>query len=178
MDFWRLFGWFAGDGWFEKRGISIGTKSPSNAKLIASAMESVLKLHPKVRKRKFSDGHELFLISVYSSKLEKEWKQLLRVNKQKSKNFVFPDGLNLEESRSFIAGLFDAEAYQYKWRGRDRVAFEIFNENAARKVFDKLKEDCVSACLSKIKRGGTRIDITGDKAVSQFCLLYRWPCRE
>ena len=178
MDYWRLFGLFAGDGWFQSGGISIGTKHAKRARTIANAIRNKLHLRPITKKRRFPDGHELYLVSAYSADLERLWRRLLKVKRQKSKTFSFPSGLTAREERSFVAGLFDAEAYQYDWRGKPRIAFEIFNQKASSKVLKRLKADGVPACMSRIKAGGNRIDITGHRAVSQFSCLYDWPCRE
>ena len=168
-----LLGNFAGDGWFEKRGIAIGTKSISRAKSLFVLMERVFNKKPKLKQRIYKDGHELYIVAIYSVYIEKLFRDLLgNPLKNKSKNFIVPTFKNKNVLRAFIRGLFEAEAYPYLWYNQPRVSFEIFNKNANGIIFNNLIEDGIVCSLSHIRKGGCRIDITGSKNTSKFYELY------
>lgn len=173
-EFFYLLGLFAGDGWFQSRGISIGTKHRKDAKKIADIMKRLFGREPKFKKRIFKDGHTLYIVSFYSVEIEKNFRKLLGFpSKNKSKNFQFPKRSKLL-SRQFIRGLFDAEAYEYLWRNKPRIGFEICNENVAKKVYDLIRADKISCSLSRCSDGANRIDITGKQNVANFNFLYGW----
>lgn len=172
-DFCYLLGLFAGDGWFQSRGISIGTKYLQRSVEIAELMQRVFNKKPIVKKRKYSDGHEMYLISIYSVKIEAELRKLLHCQgRNKSKTFVIPNFSNKKFFRAFTKGLFDAEAYSYLWRNKPRIAFEIYNEKAITKIVKVLKADKIACSLSRCSDGGFRIDITGALNVNRFNFLY------
>ncbi len=175
-----LLGNFAGDGWFEKRGISIGTKNPSRAETLGNLMGLVFNKTPKIKKRIYKDGHIQFIVSIYSVAIERNFRNLLgNPVKDKSKNFKVPTFRSKKLLRAFVRGMFEAEAYFYLWYQKPRVSFEIFNEEASKTIFRIIREDKIACSLSKIKIGGYRIDITGSKNTSRFCSLYNVTfCRE
>ncbi|MBI5036584.1 hypothetical protein HZC09_04540 [Candidatus Micrarchaeota archaeon] len=177
--FYYLLGLFAGDGWFQSRGISIGTKYKQRANEIATLMKVVLGRTPKIKRRKYADGHIMYLISVYSVAVERLFRRLLGnpiVNK--SKTFLVPHFTEKESARSFVKGLFDAEAYEYVWRSRPRIGFAVFNKKAAEFVRELLASDSIRCSLSCCSDGAFRIDITGKNHVDRFHLLYDWLGRE
>lgn len=76
-----LLGLFAGDGWFEKRGITIGTNSETFAMTIRDMMLNEFSKNIIVKQRIYKDGHKMFLVSLHSVKICKEFKQLLQTDK-------------------------------------------------------------------------------------------------
>lgn len=120
----------------------------------------------------YPDKHIIFTISVYSVVIEKLFRQLLgNVKRRKSKTFVLPKFPNKDLARCFVMGIFDAESYSYRWRGRPRIAFEIFNGKACYQIYKILKDDLVCS-LSKRSNGGFRVGITGKNNVKKFHDLY------
>lgn len=171
--FYYLLGLFAGDGWFQSRGISIGTSKKKRSEEIAKIMQTVFLKKPIIKRRRHSDGHVMYYISVYSVEIEKELRLLLGgVKRNKSRNFIPPDMKNKDLARAFIEGLFDAESYEYVWKNKPRIGFGIYNEKASRFVFKNLREDKIKATLSKCKDGCFRIDITGKDNVDRYHSLY------
>lgn len=174
-----LLGLFAGDGWFQSRGISIGTKDEERASDIARLLEGVFSKKPIIKRRAYPDGHVMYLVSIYSVAIENRFRQLLgNVKKNKSKTFVPPKTKNRRALRAFVSGLFDAEGYRYLWKNKPRIGFGIYNKRAAIFVLENLKEEGVKASLSKCACGCYRIDITGKKHVDRFCGFYDWPWRK
>ena len=172
-DLYYLLGNFAGDGWFESRGISIGTKSLLRAKHLAKLIENVFNKKPKIKQRVYKDGHSLYIVSIYSVVIEILFRDLLgNPVKYKSKNFIIPNLKNKNLLRAFIRGIFEAEAYNYFWYNKPRISFEIFNKQASEKIFKEISEDGIKCSLSNIKKGGYRIDITGVNETSKFNNLY------
>jgi hypothetical protein len=168
-----LLGNFAGDGWFESRGIAIGTKNLERAKKLFSLMKLTFNKDPKFKKRIYKDGHSLYIVALYSVNIEKLFRNLLgNPLKNKSKNFKVPNFSDKSELRSFIRGLFEAEAYPYLWYNQPRIAFEIFNKQASEFIFNKLVEDGIKCYFSDISKGGYRIDITGINNTSKLYELY------
>ena len=168
-----LLGSFARDGWFQSRGIAIGTKNLERAKNLFSLMEVTFGKHPKLKHRLYKDGHSLYIVALYSVYIEKLFRELLgNPLKDKSKNFKVPNFTNKLQLRSFIRGLFEAEAYPYLWHNQPRIAFEIFNKEATEFIFKKLVEDGIKCYLSDISKGGYRIDITGSNNTSNLYELY------
>ena len=171
--FYYLLGLFAGDGWFQKRGISIGTKDKNRATKIAGDLEHAFQKDAKVKRRVFPDGHAIYLVSLYSVEVEGVFRRLLgNPKKDKSKNFRVPRFPNSASKRAFVKGMFEAEAYEYVWHKMPRVAFEIFNRMAAKKIFSILRQDGIGCSFSQRKTGGCRIDITGKSNVSKFHSMY------
>lgn len=70
-NFYYLLGLFAGDGWFQRRGISIGTANKKRSMKIANLMQTVLKKRVITKRRKYKDGHVMYIVSIYSVELEK-----------------------------------------------------------------------------------------------------------
>lgn len=168
-----IMGLFAGDGWFESRGISIGTNNETFAVRIWQMMSENFQKKVILKKRKYSDGHEMFIVSLHSKEIHRKYQEALKTTKKKSKTFQVPAFNTKEEKRSFVAGLIDAEGYFYFWKQKiPRVALEIFNENAALFIKNQLQNDEITASVSKCKDGGFRIDITGSKNVTKLFELY------
>jgi hypothetical protein len=167
-----ILGLFAGDGWFQKRGISISTNDYHQALQIAEGVKTLFDKEPKLKKRVYPDKHILYCVSVYSVEIEAQFRKLLgNVKTRKSKTFVLPSFSNKNEARCFVKGIFDAESYSYNWRGQPRIAFEIFNQKACKQIYEILKKDLICS-LSNISRGGFRIDITGESNVNKFHVFY------
>ena len=167
-----LLGLFAGDGWFENRGISFGTKDKHFAEKVQKILEKTYKKRTVLKLRKYKDGHELYIVSVHNKKLKEIFSQKLRTTKNKSKTFLFPDFEKIEDTRAFIAGIFDAEGHFRIWRNQPRVAMEIFNEKVAKKIHYFLRKDNIKASLSVCSDGGYRIDITSKRNVAILNDLY------
>jgi len=127
-----LLGLFAGDGWFEIRGVSFGTKDESFALKIQESLQSTYKKRTILKLRHYRDGHKLYIVSVHNKKLKERFEQKLAVTRKKSKNFIIPEFDKTEDMREFIAGMFDAEGHTRIWKNQPRAAMEIFNEKAAR----------------------------------------------
>ena len=167
-----ILGLFAGDGWFQKRGIAISTSKHWEALRIAEDLRILFNKEPKIKKRIYPDKHVIYVIAVYSVVTEKLFRKLLgNVERNKSKTFVLPSFSNKNLARCFVKGIFDAESYSYIWKGQPRIAFEIYNEKACHQLYEILKEDLVCS-LSRISNGGYRIDITGTKNVEKFHAHY------
>ncbi len=168
-----LLGLFAGDGWFQTRGIAIGTNSDEFAEKI-SAIAKSLYGKVKVKKRKYKDGHEMNLIFIWKKEVQEEFSKLLSTTKQKSKTFVPPE-MSLEEKREFVAGLFDAEGSAYIWYSKPRVGLGIYNKAAAEFILKTLLADKIKTYLSECKNGEFKIDVTGDENVKKlfknYCFL-------
>ncbi|HIJ97473.1 TPA: hypothetical protein H1009_00115 [archaeon] len=165
-----LLGLFAGDGWFQTRGIAIGTNSDKFAKKIAKVAKSLYGV-AKIKKRTYSDGHKMNLIFVWKKEVQDDFAKLLSSTKQKSKTFK-PPKMSASESREFVAGLFDAEASAYKWYGKPRVGLGIYNRTAAEFIVKTLRSDSIKAYLSACKNGEYRIDITGNENVERLFKNY------
>ena len=165
-----LLGLFAGDGWFQERGIAIGTNSENFANEIA---ECATKVFGKcsIKKRTYRDGHVMYNIYVWRKSISDEFKLLLGTEKQKSKTFRIPE-MTKEERRQFIAGIFDAEATCYFWKDKPRIGMEIHNENAAKTICQFLREDGIRCYVSKCKRGAFKLDFTGNENVNKFFMYY------
>ncbi len=166
-----ILGLFAGDGWFAIRGIQIGTNSKSFATKIVEIMNS-LSLKAITKKRIYRDGHTMFIISVWSKALCEEFKMLLRTDKKKSKTFKPPDFMTKEQSRSFVAGIMDAEASAFIWKNKPRVGLGIYNENAAKFVHGCLRNDAIKCYISICKSGEFKLDFTGNSNVDKFFEIY------
>jgi intein/homing endonuclease len=172
-EFYYLLGLFAGDGWFQSRGISIGTKYSKRAIEIALLMAFVFDGTPIIKRRIYRDGHKMFLVSFYSVNLENVFRSLLgNPPREKSKNFRIPLFASAKFKRAFIKGLFDAESYEYVWRGVPRIGMEIFNAPAAEFIREELNRDGVRCSLSHCSDGGCRLDVTGVSNVDHFHFLY------
>ena len=170
--FYYILGLFAGDGWFEKRGIAIATSKYREALRISEDLESLFDKKPKIKKRTYPDKHVIYKVAVYSVNIEKVFRELLgNVKRNKSKTFTLPKFSNRNLARCFVKGIFDAESYTYKWKGQPRIAFEIYNEKASKHIYQILKEDLVCS-LSKRSNGGFRIDITGTKNTEKYHAYY------
>ncbi len=178
--FHYLLGTFAGDGWFERRGIAIGTNNVLRANVLNNLMTRLFNKEPKYKLRIYKDGHSLYIIALYSVYVESLFRNALgNPKKDKSKNFKLPKYKDKSLLREFIKGIFEAEAYHYTWREQPRIAFEIYNMEACKEIFNHIKEDNIKCYFSRIKKGGYRIDITGDNNVSRFYKLYNVTfCRE
>lgn len=170
--FYYILGWFAGDGWFESRGIAIGNKNKQKLLKLGEIIKKVFGKEPKIKHRIYNDGHELYILKLSSTKIEKLFrKKLGNVLINKSKTFKFPK-CNLSQSRAFIRGLYEAEAYKYLWYNKPRIGFIIFNKEAILDVYKIIKSDEINCALSTLSKGGFRIDITGIKNVDKFSDLY------
>ncbi len=165
-----LLGLFAGDGWFQTRGIAIGTNSDEFAEKIAKVAKSLYGT-AKIKKRTYSDGHKMNLVFIWRKEVQEDFAKLLSSRKQKSKTFKPPEML-AEESREFVAGLFDAEASAYKWYGKPRIGLGIYNKIAAEFIFKTLRNDNIKAYLSTCKNGEYKIDITGNENVERLFKNY------
>ena len=180
-EFAYLLGRFAGDGWFQKRGIAIGTKHESEAEFIAELMRRIFSKEPKAKFRKYSDGHELYQVSMYSVETEKHFREILgNIEKEKSKNFRIPESIITNDvlRRRFIQGIFDAEGSFRIWRGKPRVQMDIYNRTAAEAIQDSIRNDGIKSSLSICSDGACRIETTGEKNVELFRALYHYPARE
>ncbi|MBI2542678.1 MAG: hypothetical protein HYW24_00615 [Candidatus Aenigmarchaeota archaeon] len=167
-----VLGLFAGDGWFESRGVTIGTTSESFASKIKQVMEQTFNKHIVLKPRIYKDGHKMFLVSLHSKEICEEFKQILQTSKKKSTTFKIPE-MTTEQKRSFVAGLFDAEGYTYLWKRKTpRVSMEIFHETASKFVQDVLLKDGIKGFVSKCGDGGFKFDVTGEKYILALFKLY------
>lgn len=166
-----LLGLFAGDGWFASRGIQIATNSAEFAEKIAELSHKTFG-KSLVRERRYTDGHRLFIVSVWDKKLHDEFRMLLQAETgAKSKTFK-PPIMPEADRRAFIAGLFDAEASTYFWYGKPRIGMGIYNKVAAEFIKDALRSDDIKCQLSVCKSGEFKLDITGERYVRRFFELY------
>ena len=173
-----LLGRFAGDGWFQKRGIAIGTNKKGESEEIFELMENIFGREPKIKKRKYKDGHELYIIAFYSIEIEKEFRELLgNPKKNKSKTFTVPEiiSTNVFLRRKFISGIFDAEGSFRMWRNKPRASMNIYNKQAAIFINKSLREDEIKSSLSFCSDGACRIDITGKSNVDILKEKYHYP---
>lgn len=173
-----LLGTFAGDGWFETRGIGLGTKDKIRAEFLSGLIKELFNKKPIVKLRKYKDGHELYIIRFFSKALEKRFREELGgVNQKKSKHFK----VNLEIknevtlSRTFVKGLMDAEGYIYSWKGKPRFALEIYNIEAAEFIHKNFLRDGIKSSLSHRSNGGFRVETTGKNNIKILNFLYRLP---
>ena len=163
---WRRLVW-------EERNCNRYKKYLKSKILVCFNGKSIHNKKPKLKQRIYKDGHELYIVAIYSVYIEKLFRDLLgNPLKNKSKNFIVPTFKNKNVLRTFIRGLFEAEAYSYLWYNQLRVSFEIFNKDASGIIFNNLIEDGIVCSLSHIRKGGCRIDITGSKNTSKFYELY------
>jgi flagellar protein FlaI len=176
-DFSYFLGLFAGDGWFQSRGISIGTNNEKESLRIKKLMRQLFQKEPIVKKRIYKDGHKMYIISLYSVELEKKIRDLLKVPAgEKSKIFKIPKEIQRTNNlmRNFISGLFDAESWKYDWYSRKRISMEISNEPVLELISNFIKKDGIKVSGSKRKsRNLFRIDITGEPSITLFEELYR-----
>lgn len=167
-----LLGLFAGDGWFENRGIRFGTKNFEFAEKIKESLEKTYRKRVVLKLRKYKDGHSLYIVGLHNKQIRELFGQKLGTTKNKSKTFIIPNFDKIEDARAFIAGIFDAEGHSRIWRNQPRVAMEIFNENAARTIHSFLRNDSIKASLSVCSDGGYRIDITSKRNVERLYADY------
>lgn len=165
-----LLGLFAGDGWFQTRGIAIGTNSEKFAEKISQMIDRNFS-KSKIKKRIYKDGHIIFTVYLWKASVQKEFEQLLQTSKNKSKTFQIPI-MDNSQKRDFIAGLFDAEASSYFWKNKPRVGLGIYNKVAAEFIKQTLRNDGIKCYLSKCKNGEFKIDFTGDESVRIFFDFY------
>lgn len=165
-----LLGLFAGDGWFQTRGIAIGTNKIEFANKIADLCENEFG-KSKLKKRTYKDGHIIYIVFVWNKDVCEEFKRKLSTEKKKSTTFKIPD-LSKKEMRDFVAGVFDAEATLYFWKNKPRIGLEIHNEAAARKIHETLRKDRIKCNISKCSRGEFKIDFTGKESVDRFFEKY------
>ncbi len=165
-----LLGLFAGDGWFQTRGVAIGTNSKEFAKKIAEAAKSLYG-KAKIKKRIYEDGHIMYLVFIWKKEVQEDFAKLLSASKEKSKNFK-PPKMNLEEKREFVAGILDAEASSYIWHNKPRVGLGIYNKVAAEFIVKTLRSDKIRAYLSCCKNGEYKIDITGKENIDRIFKNY------
>lgn len=164
-----LLGLFAGDGWFEKRGItiSVGSDDREFANHIAQLMSEFFRKRIVVKERIYKDGHKMILLSLHSKKVCEEIKKLLNTLRKKSKTFVVPEFKSMKDKRAFIAGIFDAEGYYHS--SSRRVYFEIANKTARDKIAQMLREDNIKVCTYDRKdRDSFRLEINGCNATKLF----------
>lgn len=161
-----LLGLFAGDGWFQTRGIAIGTNSRDFATKIE---EFSIKVFGKssLKKRVYKDGHTMYIVYVWRKDVYEEFKRLLQTERKKSKTFKIPK-LNRKNQRQFIAGIFDAEATSYLWRKKPRIGLELHNELAAKSICSILRSDEIKCNISKCSRSEFKLDFTGKENVDKF----------
>jgi hypothetical protein len=156
---------FLGDGWFEKRGIAIATRAEDEAVTLATLIERVYGKAPKVKLRRYKDGHSVWWIRLWSSDVASKFAELLKCSgRKKSLNAKPPVEVltwNSEAELCFLLGVLDAEAWVYIWRGRIRISAELYNESVTRYLVDILRRYGVKTSLSLNKDGAYRIDITG-----------------
>ena len=165
-----LLGLFAGDGWFQTRGIAIGTNSINFASKIEKTCLNVFG-KCKVKKRIYPDGHKMYILYVWRKDVCDEFKILLKTEKNKSKTFRVPK-MELQFQRQFVAGIFDAEATSYLWKNKPRVGMELHNEMAAKEICEILRADGIKCYFSKCSRGEFKLDFTGKENVNKFFQNY------
>jgi|SRR3989344_1444421 len=166
-----LLGLFAGDGWFQTRGIAIGTKSRSFVRKVAKIAKRLYG-SAIIKKRTYEDGHKMNFVYIWRKSVEEDFTRLLSTRKQKSKTFK-PPRMNKKQKREFIAGLFDAEGSgPYDWYGKPRVGLGIYNKTAAEFMWTNLRKDGIVTYLSTCKTGEYKIDITGKKNVQKLFRYY------
>ena len=175
-EFSYFLGLFAGDGWFQSRGISIGTSKENECQKIKDLMKEIFGTDPIVKQRIYKDGHKMYLISLYSVELERKIRKLLDVpDRNKSKTFSIPREIQQSSNlmRYFIAGFFDAECWEYSWYGKKRISMEIANKNVLELIANFIRKDGINNNTSKrSNRNLFRIDITGEKNVTVFEEIY------
>jgi len=160
-----ILGLFFGDGWFEKRGIAIATKDENRALVIADTIKRLYGKTPSLRLRRCnSNGHEVWWVRLWSSKVAKRYSELLSVNQRKSLNAKPPREVfkrNKDLEICFVVGVIDAEGWIYKWRGMPRISMEIYDEEMSKYIVQALRRHGIKCSLSICKDGAYRIDITG-----------------
>ncbi len=145
---------------------------------MARLMEKVLSKQPKVKKRLYDDGHELYQVAVYSVCIEQQFRELLgNPPRKKSLNFRVPVMIRNSKplSRKFIQGMFEAEGSFRLWRGKPRVQMDIYNKNAARFIHKTIRSDGIKVSLSVCSDGACRIETTSTKNVELMKQLYHFP---
>lgn len=165
-----LLGRFFGDGWFEKNGIAIATKSIEDVKTLLRLFDEVYGLKAKIKLRTYNDGHKVYVIRVWSKNLYIKYMQLLRTSRKKSLTAMPPELCGIAK-QCFLKGVLDAESWIYTWRGKLRISLELYNEAMVKYLRSILEELKVKSSLSLCSDGAYRIDITGSHALSLINLF-------
>ena len=172
-----ILGRFFGDGWFEKRGIAIATKSEDEAKTLAKLIEKVYGRAPKLKLRRYKDGHSVWWIRLWSTEVANYYSCILGCTNKKSILAKPPAAAFNGDSKvelCFIIGVLDAEAWMYIWRGRIRISAELYNKEMASYIKEVLRKHGIKCSLSVGKDGAYRLDITGSHVFALIKLIPKY----
>ena len=172
-----ILGRFFGDGWFEKRGITIATKNEEEAKILMELISRVYGRTPKLKLRKYKDQHSVWWVRFWDAKVAKYYSSILGCSRRKSLSAKPPIAIlhsygNSDSEICFIVGVLDAEAWVYMWKkNMIRISAELYNKEMALYIKEILHKYGIKCSLSMNNDGAYRLDITGSHVFTLIKLI-------